>query len=677
MSRLERMLHPKSIAVIGGGSWCENVIAQCQRMGFTGPVWPVHPKRSEILGVPCFASVDELPNAPDACFIGVNRFATIDLVRALNAKGAQGAVCFASGFSEAMSEDAQGQDLQQQLLDAAGAMVVLGPNCYGFINYLDGALLWPDQHGGERVKSGVAIITQSSNIVINLTMQQRGLPVAFASTVGNQAQVGLAQMGAAILNDPRVTALGLHIEGIDDLVEFQALAEQAHRLKKTIITLKVGASDQAQLATVSHTASLAGSDAGARALFARLGIAQVSDLSTFLEALKLAHVCGYLDNAQVVSMSCSGGEASLMADLGQAVGVTFPSLDAQQTDGLKAALGPMVALANPLDYHTYVWGDWDAMTATFSAAMIGTNAMGLLVLDFPRVDRCDPQLWADVIPCVVAAQKASGRPMGIVGSLVETMPEEVSKQLIEFGIVPFCGMAEALKSVAACSGRGTMDKVPILLPFAPKNAMTISEAEAKEMLSCHGVRVPKYKRVDRAEAAGAAASEIGFPVVLKGEGVAHKTEAGAVVLNLSDAASVALHANAMPCKTFLVEEMITGGMVELLVGVVLDPAHGYVLTLAAGGQLTEIMDDTASLLVPAHEDHVINALKSLRIWPLICGYRGGDPVRLSAILKTIASVQEFVIANQGSVSEVEINPLICTKTDAIAADALIKLGERL
>ena len=165
--------------------------------------------------------------------------------------------------------------------------------------------------------------------------------------------------------------------------------------------------------------------------------------------------------------------------------------------------------------------------------------------------------------------------------------------------------------------------------------------------------------------------------MLKGEGVAHKTEAGAVVLNLSDAASVALHANAMPCKTFLVEEMITGGMVELLVGVVLDPAHGYVLTLAAGGQLTEIMDDTASLLVPAHEDHVINALKSLRIWPLICGYRGGDPVRLSAILKTIASVQEFVIANQGSVSEVEINPLICTKTDAIAADALIKLGERL
>lgn len=203
-------------------------------------------------------------------------------------------------------------------------MALLGPNCYGFINYLDGSLLWPDQHGGERVSKGVAIITQSSNIAINLTMQKRGLPIAFISSVGNQAQVSLSDIGSTILDDPRVTALGLHIEGIHDVTAFEELVMKANSLRKPIIALKVGASDQAQLATISHTASLAGSDAGAKALFTRLGVIQVNNLTTFLEALKLAHVVGKLPNAEVISMSCSGGEASLMADLGQNAGVTFP-----------------------------------------------------------------------------------------------------------------------------------------------------------------------------------------------------------------------------------------------------------------------------------------------------------------------------------------------------------------
>jgi acyl-CoA synthetase (NDP forming) len=677
MINLERMLHPKSVAIIGGGTWCVDVVKQCQKMGFDGDVWCVHPTRKQIEGVTCFTSVDELPTAPDACFIGVNRFATIDVVRALNRKGAKGAICFASGFSEAVHEDAQGADLQTQLLDAAGDMAVLGPNCYGFINYLDGALLWPDQHGGERVDSGVAIITQSSNIVINLTMQMRGLPVAFVSTVGNQAQIGLADMGCAMLNDPRVTALGLHIEGIDDLEGFQALTAQAERLGKPIIALKVGTSDQAQAATISHTASLAGSDAGARALFARLGVAQVADLSTFLEALKVAHVCGYLDNAQVVSMSCSGGEASLMADLGQTLGVSFPPLSETQKAGLRAALGPMVALANPLDYHTYIWGDPDAMTATFSAAIIDTNAMGLLVLDFPRSDRCETQLWKEVIPSILAAQKASKRPMGIIGSIVETMPEKIAKHLISCGVVPFCGMVETMSAVASCGARNAPETEPLLLPYPTEDTVVISEAEAKEMLACHGVHVPKSRQVKSSQDAANVAAEIGFPIVLKGEGIAHKTEAGAVILNMTDAQMVEACAAKMPCKNFLVEEMVTGGILELLIGVVLDPAHGYVLTIAAGGQLTEILDDKVSLLIPAPEDSVINALKMLRIYPLINGYRGGDSADVNAILETITAVQEFVTANQGRVSEVEINPLICTKTDAIAADALIKLGERL
>ncbi|MFZ8924035.1 MAG: CoA-binding protein, partial [Candidatus Puniceispirillaceae bacterium] len=195
MSDLRRLLNPKNVVVIGGGVWGRSVIDQCQKLGFEGQIFAVHPTAETLAGVSTYRSVSDLPSAPDAAFIGVNRFATIDQVRALSAKGAGGAVCFASGFLEAKEEDADGATLQSALIDAAGGMPIIGPNCYGFVNYLDRFCLWPDQHGGRAVDTGVAIVTQSSNIMINLSMQQRGLPIAYALTAGNQAQTSLAALG--------------------------------------------------------------------------------------------------------------------------------------------------------------------------------------------------------------------------------------------------------------------------------------------------------------------------------------------------------------------------------------------------------------------------------------------------------------------------------------------------
>ncbi|MEM9141034.1 MAG: CoA-binding protein, partial [Pseudomonadota bacterium] len=249
MKDLSRLLRPKSIAVVGGG-WGLAVVEQCQKMAFDGAVWPVHPTRDQIHGLPCYRSVDALPEAPDAVFVGVNRHATIETVRALAARGAGGAVCFASGFAEAEDDRAAGADLQAALLAAAGDMPILGPNCYGLINYVDGALLWPDQHGGARVDGGVALLTQSSNMLINLTMQRRSLPVAYCLTAGNQAQTGLAEIGLAMLEDPRVSALGLHIEGVGDVRAFEAMAMRARALGKPIVAMKVGRSEQAQAATI-------------------------------------------------------------------------------------------------------------------------------------------------------------------------------------------------------------------------------------------------------------------------------------------------------------------------------------------------------------------------------------------------------------------------------------------
>lgn len=674
MPDLSRLLRPSSIAVIGGGAWGANVIDQCRKIGFAGDIWPVHPNRSEIAGVSAFARLEDLPEAPDATFIGVNRNTTIEAVRVLSQMGAGGAVCFAAGFREAQAETGDGLVLQELLLSAAGEMPILGPNCYGLLSYVDGVALWPDQHGGARVERGVALITQSSNIAINLTMQDRALPVAYVVTVGNQAQIGLSQVARALLQDDRVTAIGLHIEGIDDLRGLEALAKEARARNVPVVALKMGKSDQARAATISHTASLAGSDAGAQALLRRLGFGRASSLSGMIEALKLLHLVGPLRSNRIASMSCSGGEASLVADAVHGRELVFPPLEASQYDGLRSALGPSVALANPLDYHTHIWGDIDAMTATFTAMMQADLAMGCVVLDFPRGDRCDASAWDPVITAVAQSSANTGRPMAIVSSLKETLPEAMAIRLSEQGIVPLAGLPDAVEAleIAAEIGRVNRPAAPVLrAPDRPDSEM-LEESQAKAALSAKGVPVPTSMQAETAEEAAAAAARIGFPVALKGTGVAHKTEAGAVVLNLTTAEAVADAARSMPCNGFLVEQMITDTVGELLVGVVADPAHGYVLTLAAGGQLTELLDDSVSLLVPADRRAVRDALGALKLAPVLSGYRGRPGADIDAVLDVVMAVQDYVAETRPQ--EVEINPLICGQHGAIAADALIRKG---
>lgn len=676
MTDLSRLLQPSSIAVVGGGAWCASVVEQCRKMGFAGPVWPVHPKRDAVAGTPAFKSLEDLPGVPDATFIGVNRHATIETVARLRAQGAGGAVCFASGFREAQAETGDGESLQGALLQAAGEMPIIGPNCYGFINYLDGALLWPDQHGGERVERGVAILTQSSNMAINLTMQQRGLPIAYVATAGNQAQIGISEIGTALLEDPRVTALGMHIEGIGDLAAFETLAARARALGKPVVALKAGRSEQARAAAISHTASLTGSDAGARALFRRLGIAQVESLTALLEALKLLHFAGPLGSDRIVSMSCSGGEASLMADSAQGRDLVFPPLGEAQRAGLRAALGPMVALANPLDYHTFIWTDVPRMAETFAAALSGDVAIGCLIADFPRADRCDAAAWACIFEAGGLARQAAGKPLLLVSTLPDSMSEADAARAVAAGLIPMHGLDDTLSAVEAAAfiGRAGRATAPLLLPGTPEDARTMSEAEAKAALAARGLEVPKSARARSAEVLERTVAELGLPLVIKAEGLAHKTEAGGVAFARESAAAALEAARRMPCESWLVEELIEGAVAELLVGVTRDPAHGFVLTLAAGGILTELMADSASLLLPVTEEEIRAALGKLRIAKLLQGYRGQPSADSEAIVRAVLSVQAYVSEHRDRIEEVEINPLLCTPGRAVAADALIRIG---
>ncbi len=454
MHRLDRLLRPKSIAVIGGGPFATSVVEQCLKMGFAGDLWPVHPTKEAIAGVATYRSVEYLPNEPDAAFIGVNRHLTLQIVESLRRRNAGGAVCFAAGFLETRGDDAEGAELQRALVEAAGDMPIIGPNCYGLINYADGALLWPDQHGGRRLapgERGVAIITQSSNIACNLTMQKRGLPIAYLMTAGNQAQTGLSEMALGLIEDERVSALGLHIEGFDSVAGFERLAARALELKKPIVAMKAGRSEQARVATISHTASLAGSDAASDAFLRRLGMARVDTIPSFLETLKLLHVVDPIAGYNLSSMSCSGGEASVMADSAEGRKLRFPTLTDEHRARVKHTLGPLVAVANPLDYNTFIWNNESALTATFTAFVSGGFDLNMLVLDFPRADRCSDADWWPTVRAFEAALKTNGARGAIVASMGENLPEDHAANLIRRGIVPLMGIAEAMDAAEAAA----------------------------------------------------------------------------------------------------------------------------------------------------------------------------------------------------------------------------------
>ena len=660
MKDLARLLRPRSIAVFGSG-WAANVIDQCRRMGFDGPVWPVHPARAAIAGAPCFPTLADLPAPPDATFVGVNRHATLELVAELASMGAGGAVAFASGWSEAGAAD-----LQARLVAAAGDMPVLGPNCYGLINYLDGALLWPDQHGGRRVDRGVAILSQSSNIAINLTMQARGLPVAYVACLGNAAQVGLAELAAALLADDRVTALGLYVEGIADAAALARLAEAARNQGKGIVAIKAGRTEAARSAAASHTAALAGEGVVSSAFLAQAGIAEVATPAELVETLKILHVHGQGLGRRLCSLSCSGGEAGLVADLAASLPLDLPAPSDAQRAALSAGLGPLVSIANPLDYQTFIWGDGPRTTEVFATMLAGYDA-GLFVIDPPRPDRCDPSSFAPALAAIEAAQAATGKPAFPVATLPENFDEAMAISMIGRGVVPLMGLETALGAIrAAQTGAGRPGWRP-LPALPPRPCRMLDEAAAKARLAVAGVTVPRGVSAPTLAGLAPLAGKLTPPLALKGLGFAHKSEAGAVRLGLS---TLCDQTEMTGATGYLAEEMVTGARAELLVGVRRDPVYGVALTLGFGGVTAELLGDTVTLVAPVTGAEIAAALRRLRLWPLLDGFRGRPCADVAAVVELALTLQAM-IAGDPALREIEINPLMVRRTGAVAADAVI------
>ena len=679
-SRLARLLRPHTIAVIGGTP-AARVVEQCDRMGFDGPVWAVHPSRDEVVGRAAFRSVADLPEAPDAAFVGVNRHATVEAVADLAARGAGGAVCYASGFLEAND----GAGLQRELIEAASGMPIIGPNCYGAINFLDGAPLWPDQHGGRRLgpfARGVAIVTQSSNIAISITMQRRGLPIAYVVTAGNQAQLGVAELAAALLDDDRVSAIGLHIEGFDSIRAYEVLARRARQRRTPVVVMKVGRSTRGSAAALTHTASIAGSDAGANAFLRRLGFARANGIPELLETLKLLHVHGPLDGPRLGAMCCSGGEASILADAAEDAGVVLPELTRRHAEDVAETVHPLVTVANPFDYHTFVWGDALGLARTFEAFGRGAYDATLLMLDFPRPDRCAAADWDVTLDAFESAMQHTGHKGIVAATLAENLPEDRAMALIDRGLAPLGGIREALGAVTDAAIIGAAWRQGEYRPLLPVSsnsgdAVTLDEASSKRLLSEHGVAVPEGSVVHDAEAAVDLARSLGERVVVKAQGVAHKTEHGALRLDLSDPDEIRSAARDLLAvgDGVLVERFETDTVVELIVGISRDTQLGLMLTIGSGGVFVELLADTANLLLPADESDVRKALADLRCAPLLRGHRGRAAADVDAAVDAILGIARFAEAHSTSLEELDVNPLAIAPEGrgARALDALVRL----
>ena len=679
-SNLHRLISPKSIAVVGNRG-ANFAIRESLKLGYSHQIWAVHPYLESLEGIKCFKDIKDLPEVPDATFIAVNAESAIEVVSDLKSMGGGGAVLYASGFGEV---GAEGLMRNQQLVKAASGMPLIGPNCYGFINSLDGIALWPDVHGCEPVSEGVAIITQSGNIGLNMTMQSSGLPIAYMFTLGNQTNTNIADIIHAMLDDSRVNAIGLHIEGISDIKSFDIAAKRALMMKIPIITIKSGKTKASAKIALSHTSSLTGSDELYNALFERLGIARVETVPEFLETLKLISVLGVIEHGGVASMSCSGGEAGMMADLIDGLEINFPSLTSSHKAKVKQTLNDYVEVDNPLDYHTFIWGDRKRTSECFSAMMSGQFAATMLLLDWPKSKESEQKDWDATLFALSDALSGTSEKAIVLASMADCMPKRIIEECLSLGIAPMVGLDVCLKALnhsykigRAFSSNSSPDLEVLRNSSEHKSKQQLTEYQGKQLLKKYGVTIPMGCLVENVTEAIKAAEEISFPVTLKVSGakLAHKTELNGVRLNIQNVKTLKEACDDLfkISPELLIEKMIESPICELIIGMDYDPTFGKHIIVGGGGVFVELLQDSSVLILPVSREDIRQALSNLKVFKLLEGYRGGMKGDIEAVIDSVMSVIELIRTN--AVEELDINPLLVLKGSdgVVAADTLIKL----
>jgi acetyl-CoA synthetase len=361
-------------------------------------------------------------------------------------------VCFAAGFSETATDE--GHQLTDELVARAGKLPFFGPNCYGFINFFDGAALWPDQVVGQRRERGVALICQSGTIALNLLFNDRSLPIGYVLTVGNQTRLAVEDMIELLADDERVTAFGLYVEGIKDAPRFAQAVDKARASGKPVAMVKAGRTEAAARTARSHTGSLAGADVVFDAFCRQAGIARCDSLAALCETLKILHVGGPLRGRRALILGASGGDMAMTADAARDLGIDFSPIPDGSVTKLREILTDRVHIANPFDFHTHIWFDRPALRALFSVVQrSGFDAVGFMI-DCPPAAKADPASYIAAIEEFIAAYPGATSRGAIVSSLPESMAPETREMCLAAGIVPLQGQRQALESLDLAASIG-------------------------------------------------------------------------------------------------------------------------------------------------------------------------------------------------------------------------------
>ena len=692
LTNLKRLLHPRHVCVIGGRD-AAAVIRECRRIGYSGPLWAVNPKRDSIEGVDCFNSVDELPEPPDATFVAVPRDAALEVVTSLDTAGAGGVVCYTAGFGEDGSEGGEGD---RALVNAAGNLALVGPNCYGLINYLNKVALWPFEHGGFCPGYGAAIITQSGMLSSDITMNQRSLPLAFMVSAGNQSVLTLEDYVDVLCERDEVRAIGLHIEGLKDIQRFCDVAGKCLSLNKPLVVLKSGTSQIGATLTISHTGSLSGSAQHYQALFDKLNVISVDSPSRLLETLKLLCTTARPAGKQLVGFTCSGGGATMVADYAERIGLNLPVFEPSISASLTRLLPSIATVSNPLDYTTPIWGQADKTFAVFESALSDTSKSAadcaLLVQDYPLPEIDDSkQFYLNDAGAFAAACKLRSLPAVVCSTLPENLDATTREFLMSEGVAPLQGIHEALDAIESVASYtlGTTQCLSLqplqLLLDTDNNSGTpvqVSEGEAKHFLMQAGIDIPAGHMATLETVADVAAN-LDYPLVLKlnSNAIAHKTDIGAVAIGIGSEEDLLKTATrfqrdiidttpSLFSAGFLVEQCMPPPLAELVVGIRRDAQFGLVMTLGSGGTLVELIGDTVTMILPVSDDELLGSLHQLKVSQLMSGYRGGTAVDWPRLVGHLQTLFACMIKNK-VLTELEINPLFVYPESIVAIDVLM------
>ncbi len=695
LKNLERLMRPRHIAFIGG-TQATGAIEACRAGGFRGDIWAVNPMRDQIANVACVPNIESLPQAPDASLIALSPERSVEAVKALAQIGAGGAVCMSGGVAEM---GAAGSELQARLKSVAQDLAVLGPNCMGVLNLFDGAAIWGTNNHVERPgERGAAIVSQSGAFLYGITNVEQAFPLGYAVSTGNQAIIEAADCIETLLEDDRVRAIGLYLEGLEDGNALGAACLRALTKGVPIVALKGGDSPAGEAVAIGHTGAMVVESDIWRAFCHRYGIVELSSPKAMVEALKFLTVAGVPKGNRLSAVTYSGGLNSLIAGGAPALGLALMQPTEKNASALRKKMPDSVRVANPLDLNVPFRSKTEISME--NGQLIGEGIcdlarqvadMAVFFIDVPRAD--EKGLHDDWLPAIESMVQVKDRlriPCAVAGILPEGLELPIRHKLLDQGIAPLQGFGDAMEAISVAAKFSALHskihfhgQLPERLhlhsiEIGNTEGKMLNEEASKLLLKGFGLKIPEGLSCP-ATKTGALARQLGFPVVLKilSDKIAHKAKMGWVYLNLKNESEVQAATQAildvMPevCEDgkehqFLIERMVEHPIAEFIIGLKRHSSVGLALMIGRGGTGAEQLRQYATLLLPLEERSLDLAMEQLGYYEQSIGH--------ASLRQAICAVAVLAEKYVDRLLELDVNPIILTTTgEAIAADAMVVL----